>query len=261
LKSSFQDWKSPSKSQFKHLNQRMVSNANSCVASSKKKQKNRASAMLQKLGFFIDSFGLMTNRQDLKKHYAAGAAGAGAGGAGAAGAGAAGAAAGAGGTAAPVLMEPASTVVPQELQPAAGTETVTVTASPQPQLGAGAGAAQPQLGAGAAQPQLGAGAASQPQLGAGAAQPQVGAGAGQHVGAGAGSQHEGAPLHLLAIFALILAINPPPWQDACFLACNFAKMPCRPQQLLSPPQPAIANELLRANATANASEANRTLII
>jgi hypothetical protein len=128
---------------------------------------------------------------------------------------------------------------------------------PQPHdgAGAGAGAAQPHdgAGAGAAQPHDGAGAGAGAQqtgarAGAGAQQTGAGAGAGQHDGAGA--------LHLLAIFALTFASNPPPWQPASFLACSLAKMPSRPPQL------AVATEptLLRANA-ANANDANRTLII
>jgi hypothetical protein len=136
------------------------------------------------------------------------------------------------------------------------------TGAAQPQLGAATGAAQPQLGAatGAAQPQLGAATgAAQPQLGAGAgaAQPQLGAGAGQH-GAATGAQQDGAPPHLLATLALILAIKPPPLHPQSFLACNLAKRPCRPPH---PPQSAIATEpKLTANA-ARASDANRTLFI
>jgi len=118
---------------------------------------------------------------------AAGAAGAGAAGAGAEGA-------GAGGTAVPVVTEPASTVVPQELQAGAGAETMVV---PQPHAGAGAGTSQPQAGA------------------AGAS--HAGAGASQQ-GAGAGSQQDGAPLHLAARFSFSLASNPPPLQPASFLA-------------------------------------------
>ena len=140
------------------------------------------------------------------------------------------------------------------------------TEAPQPQLGA-AGAAQPQLGAaGAAQPQLGAAGAAQPQLGAaGAAQPQLGAGAGQHFGAGAGqhgagagAQHDGAPLHLLAILALILAINPPPLHPASFLACNLASRPSRPPH---PPQSADATDPKLTAKAAKASDANRTVFI
>lgn len=112
-------------------------------------------------------------------------------------AGAAGAA-GAGGTAGavfPVLMVPASIVVPQELHPV---ETGAAAPHPQP-VAAGVSQpqdrerrpidrlSQPQDAAGTAQPQDAAGA-SQPQDGAGASQPQDGAGAGLHVGAGA--QHD-----------------------------------------------------------------------
>ena len=126
---------------------------------------------------------------------------------GATGAGAAGA--GAGGTATPVITEPASMVVPHELQSVAGAETKVVS---QPQAGAGA-ASQPQAGAGAAsQPHAGAGAASHPHAGAGASQ----------LGAAAGSEQVGAPLHLAArlaaCFAFSLASKPPPLQPASFLA-------------------------------------------
>jgi len=117
-------------------------------------------------------------------------------------------------------------------------------------------APQPQLGAGAAQPQLGAGAGQQ-GAGAGASQPQLGAGAGQQ-GAGAGSQHDGAPPHLLAIFALSLANKPPPLQPASFLACNLAKRPCRPPH---PPQSADATDPKLTAKAAKASDANRTVFI
>jgi len=166
--------------------------------------------------------------------------------AGAAGAAGATGAAGAGGTIVVVLIVPASTVVPQELQP---DDTVAGITEPQPQLEAGA--AQPQLGAGAGQ-QLGAGAGQ--QVGAGAGQ-QVGAGAGQQVGSGVGQQVGSGAQQALAFFALSLASKPPPWQPASFFACNLAKRPCRP------PQSAIATEpKLTANA-ARASDANRTLFI
>ena len=107
----------------------------------------------------------------------------------------AGGAGGTAGAALPVLIVPASIVVPQELHP-----VETGAAAPHPQLDA-AGAAQqrdrvrrPQDGA--SQPQDATGAAQ--HVGAGAAQ-HVGAGAGQHVGAGA--QHDAAPPHRLALFA------------------------------------------------------------
>ena len=104
-------------------------------------------------------------------------------------AGAAGAA-GTAGAALPLLIVPASLVVPQELHP-----VETGAAAPHPQLDA-AGAAQPRDRErrpqdGASQPQDAAGAAQ--HFGAGAAQ-HFGAGAAQHFGAGAG-QHVGAGLH------------------------------------------------------------------
>ena len=175
----------------------------------------------------------------------------------------AGGAAGTAGAAFPVLIVPASIVVPQELHP-----VETGAAAPHPQLGA-AGAAQPQdrerrPHAGAAQPQDAAGAAQHvgagvaQHVGAGAAQ-HVGAGAGQHVGAGA--QHVGAPPQRLALFALSLASKPPPLHPshpACFFAHNLAKRPSRPPQ---PPQSAIATDPKQTAKAANASEANRTLFI
>jgi hypothetical protein len=58
-----------------------------------------------------------------------------------------------------------------------------------------------------------------------------------------------------------LSSNPPPLQaEASFFAAIFASRPSRPPQALRPPQSAIANELLIANA-AKATDANRTLII
>ena len=108
----------------------------------------------------------------------------------------AGGAGGTAGAALPVLIVPASIVVPQELHP-----VETGAAAPHPQLDA-AGAAQPRDRV--RRPQDGA---SQPQDAAGAAQPHVGAGAAQHTGAGAGlhvgagAQHDGAPPQRLAFFA------------------------------------------------------------
>lgn len=188
---------------------------------------------------------------------------------------------------------PASTVVPQELQP-----VVATGAASQPH--AGAGASQPHAGAGAPQddrrarslarrptrpPQVGAGsqqagAASQ-QVGAGAGSQQTGAGAGsQQAGAGAGSQQVGAGAQQAALRAFSFAKRPtrPPQvgagsqqvgagsqtgagsqagagsQHDAFEAFSFAKRPTRP------PQDAEAKELDMTTA-ANAKEAIRILTI
>ncbi len=52
-----------------------------------------------------------------------------------------------------------------------------------------------------------------------------------------------------------MEIKPPPWHPDPLLACNLAKMPCRP------PQSAIATVPKLTAKAAKASEANRTLFI